>query len=507
MMLSLRHRSENCRRFGTALALAFALLCPGGARAQLGEKVVDALSGAMTSISSMLTLETSVTSNAAKAAATQDMFSEQAAKDAIVNTSIIPDTNDTLCRLHTARSMKNTMNDYNKAVGKSLETGLNDLATNRSYTPSRLAVGWLYRLCKNGQLRRGTAPDFADSDFGPKWFAANACIDSPVQTHAFLNPTTILDHSILVSPSKDQMDVLNNPESAYPPNPPMPGGTPETVWAALTDKQKLFVGAKLFCENLSMSRINPIHFTSDQAMMPGNMQAITNRLSSNGLMATAQSLCQHEVARRTAPDPESPDLAADPAMQIILTRGEKVATFLTGNESKNMEDIYAYLTDATGANTGAPVVIGAGVDAGKPKAFISPYLIDRFGNDYCDSQDTADNFAFKQGSEAVRSGTSLDCLTVTARWQLNDIAHRLAFSQTVLGMPDMDSNGEPQAAPAKANYKGNNDWRNGTLLRNANFIDGLADDRSVSLNDMMQSIKSTAHPTKLAVTGDEGVTP
>lgn len=507
MIMATRHRCLKYQRLGVLLALTAVVVYPCDARAQLGEKVVDAVSGAMTSISAMLTLQTDVQINAAKAGATQDMFSAQAAKEAIVNVSIIPDTNDTLCRLHTARSMKNTMNDYKKAVGKSLESGLNDLATNRNYTPSRLAVGWLYRLCKSGQLRRGTAPNFDDSDFGKKWFDANQCIDSPVQTHAFLNPTTILDHTILVAPSKDQMDVLNNPESAYPPNPPMPGGTPEVVWAALTDKQKLFVGAKLFCENLAMSRINPIRFTSDQAMMPGNMPAITNRLSSNGLMATAQSLCQYEVARRTAADPENPDLVADPAMGLVLSRGQKVATFLTGTEAKNPEEVYAYNTDATGANVGAPVVITAGPDAGKPKAFISPYLIDRFGNDYCDSQDTADNFSFKSGDEAERSGTSLDCLTVTARWQLNNISHRLAFSQTVLGMPDMDPNGEPQTAPAKAHYKGKNDWRDRGGLQAANFIDGLADDHAVSLNDMMQSIKSTAHPTKLAVTGDERVTP
>jgi hypothetical protein len=313
----------------------------------------------------------------------------------------------------------------------------------------------LYRLWKSGQLRPGTAPEFLDSDFGTKWFNANACIDSPVQAHAFLNPTTILDHTVLVSPSKDQMDVLNNPESAYPPNPPMPGGTPETVWAALTDKQKLFVGAKLFCENLIMSRMNPVRMTSDQALLPGNMSQTLKSLGNMGKLLAAQAQCNNEIARRTAPDPENPDFAGDLAMQDILAKGNKIATFLVTNESKNPVDIYAYNTDATGANTLPAITVAAGPHAGESKSFISPYLIERYNNDYCNSQDTANNISFKPGSESERATGHLSCLLVQQVWDEHEITMRSIFARIVQSISEVDMNaGEFTAAPAKARFDG-----------------------------------------------------
>jgi hypothetical protein len=436
--------------------------------------IVDALSGVQTSVTGMQTLQTSVISNAAKAKTTEDGASKIIAATAEVDVANVVDTNDTLCRLHTGQSLATPMGDYKKAVTRALETGATDLATNRNYTPSRLAVGWLYRLCKSGQLRRGTPPDFADSDFGNKWFTANACIDSPVQTHAFLNPTTILDHSILVSPSKDQMDVLNNPESAYPPNPPMPGGTPETVWAALTDKQKLFVGAKLFCENLIMSRMNPVRMSGDQAVVPDNMGIALKSMGNMGKLLSAQALCNNEIARRTAPDAENPDYVGDPVMLTILRRGNKLATFLTANESKNKEDIYAYLTDATGANTGPPITVLAGPDAGKDKSFISPYMIERYDNDYCNSQDVATNISFKPGSESERATGHLSCLMVQQIWDEHEITMRTIFARTAQSIGEIDVDPSPQfnTAPAKARYDGGG-FRDGVAPRRAS-VEGTA---------------------------------
>ena len=495
------------RRWCRALLLAVLVLRPEAAAAQTAAPDADAFSAIAVKIAARFQGAMGLAKEVAEAVSETDMFSDLVAAKKIIDIKTPPDPNDTICRINTARGAAATVDGNAQAVGQALEEGSLNLMTGQRVSPTRLAVGWLYQLCKSGQLRRGTAAaNFTDSDFGEKWFVANGCIEDQTQAHAFLRPTTILDHPVLVPPSQDQMDVLNNPASAYVA-PVLPGGTPETVWVALTDKQKLFVGAKLFCDNLAMSRINPTGVTSDQAMMPGNMAVITQRFSANGLLSVAQLLCQKELARRTAPDPSDPGYAGNPAMQLLLTNGQKIGSFLTVAEGKNPEDLFAYTTVAL---TGVNVPGSAKLDPlGNPQYFISPYVVERYSSDYCDSAETTAGFIVKSGSAAEQAKLNLKCLEVMQNWEFIEIAHKASFVQTVLGMPDGGSVAEPEAAPAKASYDGGKDWRRG-LLRADAAIDGMADDRPVLLSDMLQMIKSTTFPTKVAtkvVGAGEGATP
>ncbi len=480
------------------LVLAAALLLPGAALAQLSLPVVDGVRGAGSVAGGMLKAKTwsdqEVARTAAKQAAAIDTYF--ASKDLTIN--YFPDVGDTLCRLSTTQGpMSLGMEWYRRGVGQSLEAGVDNLATNKNISPTRLAVGWLYRLCKSGQLRRGTeAANYSDSDFGPKWFDMNRCIEDRTQAHAFLRPSTILEHSVLISPTQEQLETLNNPANYDPVDGGVPlaaAGTPATVWAALSDKQKLFVGAKLFCENLIMSRIYPIDFTSDQAMMPDNMRLITTRYGAHGQLTAAAELCRSELARRTAPDPSAPQYAGIGVMEAIAGRREKIGLFLVEHAGKNPVEVLAYATEP---------VIGTIIPGSERGGFfVSQYLLDRYNSDYCNNTETAANFSVKAGTVAEHSTLVLDCLEIEQNWEFNEATNRLAFVQAVLGLPDIGSTPGPTAAPTKVRYDGGPIRHEGPregLWRGA-FLEGLVGDQPTKLSDVIKAIDAAAHPAKVAV--------
>ncbi|MGB4101361.1 MAG: hypothetical protein WBK91_05595, partial [Alphaproteobacteria bacterium] len=226
--------------------------------------VVDAVAGKQGMITAEIETTAKLRHEVAIASAKQDTLLKyhRAVNKAAAEYPVQGD--DWSCILeNVGRDFRSTTDEYGHQTKRALNEVLPRVGTSKEFSPTRMAASWLYRLCKSGQLRRGTAAaNFTDSDFGVDWFDQNRCVSDPVREHAFLRPSTILDNAVLVPPSKQEQETLDNPATYDPADGGTPVvGTPAAVWARLKDKQKLFVSARLFCENLTMSRLIPAGLT------------------------------------------------------------------------------------------------------------------------------------------------------------------------------------------------------------------------------------------------------
>ncbi|MGB4101422.1 MAG: hypothetical protein WBK91_05900, partial [Alphaproteobacteria bacterium] len=253
-----------CTKLAPTLAgvTAEGVILPFILRLQLS--FVDALAGAQATFNATLTKDALVHKEAVLAYTKSDTFLRyhRAVNKAAAEYPVHSD--DWSCNLETiTRDFRSTTDQYGHETKRALSEVLPRVGTSQEFSPTRMAASWLYRLCKSGQLRRGTAAaNFTDSDFGVEWFDRNRCVSDPVREHAFLRPSTILDNAVLVPPSKQEQETLDNPATYDPADGGTPVvGTPAAVWARLKDKQKLFVSARLFCENLTMSRLIPAGLT------------------------------------------------------------------------------------------------------------------------------------------------------------------------------------------------------------------------------------------------------
>lgn len=433
--------------------------------------VVDALAGAAEEIKGTIIAHMTLQKEVQEVAAKQDAFSktELASKNLGVNN--IPNTQDMVCQMQTASLSRNVADDYAAAIRRGLEESIAELGTRQDVGPTRLAIGWIYRLCKSGQLRRGTAAaNYSDSDFGPTWFDANRCVNDPVQAHAFLRPSTILDHPVLLPPSKEQMETLNNPATYDPADGGAPiVGTPAQVWAGLLDKQKHFVSAKLFCDNLIMSRIHPVGLSRDQMLAAGNQANFFTNLGEMGKLQSAYRVCAAELARRTAIDT---DLFPDPlgAIQALAVSGLTYATFMLEVVGRNPAEIHAYRTDpATGENLPGtePRYVCCGDYVGFKKNFISPYVKERAIFDYCNVPGTASDAALRNGTEAQATAGNLQCVKLQQAWQLREVESRTAFVQVVQKVAEVEGYVPVEATPVhKTRFKG----RDGTSLKKSRRV-------------------------------------
>ncbi len=421
--------------------------------------VVDAITGAGEEIKGMIVVNMFAQKEAAYAAAKQDATMKYWLANKKLTIDNTPNTKDMVCQMQTGSLARNVTEEYAAVVRRGLEEGITELGTRQDMGPTRLAVGWLYRLCKSGQLRRGTeAANFSDSDFGPKWFDANRCVNDPVQAHAFLRPSTILDHPVLLPPSKEQMETLNNPATYDPADGGTPiVGTPAQVWAGLLDKQKHFVSAKLFCDNLIMSRIHPVGLSSDQMLVQGNQAGFFKNLGEMGKLQSAYRLCAAELARRTAIDT---DLFPDPegAVQALAVSGLTYTGFMLDVVGRNPAEIFAFLTDpVTGENIPGtePRFVCCGDYVGFKKPFISPYVKERADFDYCNVLETAADATLRNGTEAQAAAGNLQCVKLQQAWQLRGVETRTAFAQIVQKIGEVERYADTEAAPAyKTRFNG-----------------------------------------------------
>ncbi len=463
--------------------LTLALLRPTPAAAQVIQwPFVDGIAGVAAYLSGLFNLNRHGHKELTQAVSRHDQVVDTDIEHKVNTIKYGIDPGDTSCQLYTARSASVALEWYSKGVRHSMENGINSIAMSSTVSPERKAVGWLYRLCKSGQLRRGTpAANFTDSDFGQAWFDGNRCIEDRTQAHAFLRPSTILENPVLVPPNQAQMEVLNNP-AIYDPvdgGAPHPlAGTPAQTWARLTDKQKLFVGAKLFCENLAMGWITPLGMTTSEASNPDNMLTIRARMNTNGQKNVAADLCRLELTRRTAPDPDAPENAGVAAMAEIRVQREKVGNFLLDIAGKNPEDILAYSTNPV---TGT-IIPGSA----RAARFISPYLIERYAYDYCNNIQVAEGFNHKSGTAAEHTALALDCLEVAMNWEFNEIAHRMAFAQGGRGMADPGSESKLVATPVKTRYNNDHDAVPEEFLRVNTTLQSILGDRAVPLGTLLR---------------------
>lgn len=416
-------------------------------------EIVDAVSGVQTQITAATQVQMDVNINAAKLSAQDGMFWDQAAAQAKIDVSQMVNTASQQCRLDTVKQTAKLAEPFRRQMIDTLHKNSANLAMNSSYTTGRMLAAATQRYCKNGML----SPDLV----GPKAFAAMGCFQDPPYENAYMKPGSVLDHLVLVHPDSaplgvyadgsiiTKMAILDNPDD--PANP----STAAVVWASLTDKQKAYVAARRYCENLEQSELHSNHFTGDQASLPDNMQRITQNFSAMGMLGTLTNVCYSELARRTAPnvyDAADPQMASA-SMQLKKTvRDKKVAEQLLHiGTNPIIWQAYTAFDAVQLVPNGPPVMDGA-----DPQIFISPALYDYAKyHVYCADADTWDSMNFDPGKDAQRFTAQIKCTQITGLAKELDARYADLFERSTAGIKAAGrSFVVPLSAPAKADNGG-----------------------------------------------------
>ncbi len=395
------------------------------------------------------------------------------------------------CRLHTKNLVTPLVENIRKQVGMRYERGLiDDVYFNNNLSRERIAAGHLYRLCQNGQLR--------PADFGPEWFATNNCIDDPQSVHDFLKISTILDNPVLIPvsapagfgpPGTSQMDVLNNPESFTP-------AQVNAVWngglglPGLNDKQKKYVGAVRYCENLVLSKIEPQKIRNSGALTLTNMRSISQNNAAMGSIASVAKACQHELGRHTALDPDDPAFPPGPARQALIDNREKIVNFLVNMRGADVRALYAFATPADyNAIPPNPIQVG-----GVPKAWISQYVIDRYPRDFGMSIKCS-GYA-DTGTDAGRTGSMLACNMMAVQWELSEATRRKAFIEAVAAIDQAPGFSSGDSAAIRT--KGDHGTPEAPLLRDASLEIPGFDQHPMRLEELLNTMNAVASPARSA---------
>lgn len=382
-------------------------------------------------------------------------------------------TQSTHCRLGTKNLLAPAADVIAKAARNLQERGVIDgLFFNTAMTPARIATGAVYRLCQNGQL--------APADFGQQWFTVNNCIDDPTTAHDFLKISTVLDSPVLIPPPQATMDILNNPEASAP-------AAILAAWNGLNDKQKKYVGAQRYCENLITGRIKPQDLRGDSAMSPGNMALAVQNFSAIATLSGARDMCADEMTRRVAIDPVG--MAAGAVKTAYTQNSEKLTNFLVNMRGSNPRELYAYASQADyTANNPIP-------DAGgQPKPWISQYIVDRMPRDYglsikCSSYSDS-------GSDAARTGNALGCAQLATKWEQTEEQRRKNFMEAVAAISRTPDFGAKEAAPMRARYSP--EMQTLPLLQDAELgVPGMGE-KPMPLRDIIQAMDAARNPTRSA---------
>ncbi len=428
------------------------------------------------------------TFDAAKSGASMTNSMRMAMVQREANMKMVTNAQSTNCRLHTKNLITPMVENIRKQVGWRLERGIiDDVYFNANLTRDRIAAASLYRLCQNGQLR--------PSDFGPNWWATNACIDDPTTAHDFLKISTILDSPVLIPVSGNspcgpagttRMDALNNPQLCTPPQ-------MLALWNGLNDKQKKYVGAVRYCENLVISRIEPQNIRNDAALTIGNTATIVRNMGAAGSLASVSVMCQQEVGRRTALDPDDPAFPPGPARQALIDNRDKIINFLVNMRGGDPRELYAYSTPANfTANNPIPGAAG-------PKAWVSQYIIDRYPRDYGMSIKCA-GYA-DSGSDAGRTGSMLQCTTLATLWEKNEAARRKAFIEAVAAIDQTPGFSGGAATPTRTN--GVPGGGASPLLRDASLEIPGFDSQPMRLEEMLHTMNAMDAPARKAELGKQ----
>jgi hypothetical protein len=335
-------------------------------------------------------------------------------------------TQSTNCKLALSNRLDNSAKRFaNEVVEKNEDSLLDLLNDGNKHSALRLAIGHLYRLCQNGQL----APD----DLGSKWFAANKCIDDPRTARDFLKMSTIFDSRILVQPSQAQMTILDNPASSTP-------ATVLTTWNALNDKQKKYVGAMRFCETLIIGYVRPNEIKNDATADTLNMAILGANNARGSVLQESYDICMQAVARRTGLDPVTQPPSAE--RTALEQNGMKIGYYLVGKRGYPARSIYAYSNNAN-YDSNTPILL-----AGKPKIFVSPYLLDLQQYVYSMSMECV-GYA-NQGSESGKSSNALECQRMALNWEKAEAREKTRFIRAInTSLPVLE---DAITAPTRAGY-------------------------------------------------------
>lgn len=390
-------------------------------------------------------------------------------------------TQSTHCRLGTKNLLAPATDIIAKAARTLQERGVIDgMFFNTAMTPQRIATGALYRLCQNGQL--------APNDFGQKWFTTNQCIDDPTTVHDFLKISTVLDNPVLIPPPQATMDILNNPEASAP-------AAVLAAWNGLNDKQKKYVGAQRYCENLVTGRIKPNDLRGDSAMSSANMALVVQNFSAIATLSGARDMCADEMTRRVAIDPVG--MAAGTVRTALQDNSDKLTNFLVNMRGANPRELYAYATPADyAANNPVP---GAG---GQPKPWISQYVVDRMPRDYgmsikCSSYSDS-------GSDAERTGNALGCTQLATKWEQSEEQRRKNFMEAVAAISQTPGFVAGQATPLRARFAP--EMQTLPLLRDAMLDLPDGGEKPMPLRDIIHAMDAVQNPTRSAAAASQAPT-
>lgn len=415
-------------------------------------------------IASNLTGTAAATYDAQKAAAEHDGIAKKVIADKMLTAQNTVNTENLSCRLGTRNTLLAGTKQVAASVRKRNEQSLLNLIYHPNYTPMRLAISHIYRLCKNGQL----TPDV----FGQRWFDDNECIDSPRTAHDYLKTSTILDSSILVPPTQAQMDILNNPESNTT-------AQVQSTFTALNDKQKKYVGAIRYCENLVIARLLTQNIRNNDAAASKNAAAIGQNMGANASVALLADACNKEVARRTALDPNAPGgMSAGPYRTRLLDNGRKIIDFLVNKRGYDPRLVYAYTTDAD-YDSNNPIGGSA-----NPQIFISDYLLERYSRDYSLSIKCV-NYG-DTGTDAVKTKNALSCAQNAATYDLTEVTNNANFIAAISDISStgqFNSSGETPVKPAS--YMAPDDF--GTLQEAALAVPGGTTSPGLPLAALLQT--------------------
>jgi hypothetical protein len=265
---------------------------------------------------------------------------ERLAKEAI-------NTQSANCRLATQAKVATATAAITSAMVKQSDDDLQDTINNGNNTILRRAAIILYKACQNGQLQ--------PNDFGTNWFTVNKCINDPTTAHDFVRASTILASPVLIAPTQAQFDILNNPVANGPT-------TVAATWNTLNDKQKKYVGALRFCDNLVALKISPDNPINDANKLAANIVIKVANDSEAGKVATAYHACRNEVAQRTGV--ETTLLPSGAFTTDLDSNAAKTVRYIVNERGADPRLFYAYSSAANYA-AGTPILAADG----KPRIY------------------------------------------------------------------------------------------------------------------------------------------
>lgn len=317
------------------------------------------------------------------------------------------------CRLHTMNNVAVAVQEkFEKAVAYNLQDGVIDLFFNRSFTPERTLSAALQRNCKNGQFRQ--------EDMGANWWNAmnaaslptNQCFEDTTDVdgdgagdfiHGFLKPSTILDYRVLIPPNNDDMNELNNPESTA-------FGGPQATWTRLSPKQRAYVSAVRFCENIALSSLQPLGVYGSAALDLKNMPTAVMNMAALAKLDALVYACRSELARRTAPDAAAMVAAGYNDMADVQSNNPRIAQSL----------IRAGVDPAEFREGGVDYMSSAMLSYGRNQAF-------------CGSMEVAKSMYADTGTDDLRTQNIMKCEQLKIFHNMTEDVHRSLFNNMVTG--------------------------------------------------------------------------